>query len=179
MVLTLSDLKPRVVDVSIIVGKLPPVEAGGLPVDHVVTVPLRVPSWIEWMEMGLEVAAPERDKVEDYSTGKKKLIDESGPVWESKVNEANNRRMIRRLAFSLIEAGNFPELKDADADEQIKAIGSMDAGILQALVKTLNTLVQFTAGRIEDTSARFRSATVSQNGNANLLPEPVDAGSME
>ena len=177
--LTLNDLKPRVVDVQIIMGKLPPKEEGGLPEDDVRIVSMRVPSWIEWMEMGMAVSQPVREKVETYKGGKKTYVDEDDAAWERKLADAGNKRQMRRLAFALIEAGNFPELKDADVDEQVAAIGGMDAGILQALMKQLNSLVQFTAGRIVDSAARFREGTVSENGNADMLPESVEVSDVE
>lgn len=176
--LTLNDLKPRTVEVQIIMGKLPPEEEGGPLRDDVRIVPLRVPSWVEWNELGMEIPTPEPETVTSFKGGKKTYEKESGAAYQEKVTEANNKRLVRRLTFALIEAGNFPELKNASADEQIEAIGSMDAGVLQALAKTLNQLVQFTSGRIAEKAERFRPAgpELSENGHADMQPDAVEFG---
>lgn len=171
--LTLDDVKPRVVDVTVIAGKLPPEEEGGLPRDHEIVVPVRVPSYIEWQELGLDVPEPEPEQVIVFKNGKKTYEKESGPAFERKKMLANNQRMIRRMTFALIEAGNFPELKDAPLEQQMAAVQGMDAGIFQAIVRVLNALVQMTSGRVAETATRFRPGTVSANGDAGVQPQPV------
>lgn len=177
--ISLDDLKPRIVDVNIIIGKLPPEKEDELPIDDVLTIPLRVPAWVEWNELGLEIETPVAEMVESFKSGKKTYEKESGVPYQEKVTLANNRRMVRRLTFALIEGGNFPSLRDSTVDEQMAAIAGMDAGIVQALARTLNNLVSFTAGQVSDTAARFRSVAVPENGHAGVQPPGLDSPEME
>ncbi len=164
MVLTLADLKPRTVDIEIVFKE-----------GHGVTVPLKVPSWVEWNELGMEVPTPEPEMVRVMKDGKPVYEKESGRAYEAKVQVANDKRMMRRVTFALIEAGNFPELRNASVEEQIAAVGSMDAGILQALARTLMSLVTTTMGRISDKVERFRDGLVPENGHGSVFTESVDA----
>lgn len=164
MVLTLADLKPRTVDIEIVFKE-----------GHGVTVPLKVPSWVEWNELGMEIPTPEPEQVRVMVDGKPRWEKESGRAYDAKVQIANDKRMMRRISFALIEAGNFPELRNAAVEEQIAAVGSMDAGILQALARTLMSLVTTTMGRISDKVERFRDGSVPENGHGSLQSESMDA----
>ena len=165
--LTLNDLKPRTVDINIVFAE-----------GREVIVPLKVPSWVEWQELGMEVPHPEPEMVAIFKNGKKAYEKESGPAYQAKVDIANNQRTLRRLTFSIIGGGNFPELKDSSVEEQMKAVSSMDAGALHALTRTLNSMVTMTIGRIRD-NARFREGTLSKAGDADMLTESLDDGEME
>jgi len=172
--LTLNDLQPRTVDIAIVRGQLPPEKEGESAREDVVVVPLRVPSWVEWNELGMEVPVPEPEMVRVMKNGKAAWDKESGAAYEAKLLLSNNQRTLRRLTFALIEAGNFPELKHAGADEQMKAVSALDAGMLNALARTMNTLVQMTMGRISDKVERFRGGQVSENGHGGVFTESVD-----
>jgi len=153
--LTLADVKPRIVDIEIAFTDR-----------EKITVPLRVPSWVEWNELGLEVQTPEPEMVTEFKDGKKGYVKESGAAYETKVQIANNQRVVRRMTFALMEAGNFPELKTAPLSEQMAAVGGMDSGVFQALVRTLNTLVNVTMGRVSEN--RFRDERLPATGDDDL-----------
>lgn len=176
--LTLKDAQPRMVDVKIIIGKLPPEKEGEPFVDDELLVPMAVPSWIEWNELGLEVATPEPEMVMTFKNGQKVYEKETGAVYEEKVALANQRRGLRRLTFALIKAGNFPELRHSPVEDQMNAVQSLDAGVYQALVRTLNTLVNFTQGAVTNTE-RFRHEPVSATGDANLLEDAMESRILE
>lgn len=176
--LTLKDAQPRTVDVTIIVGKLPPEKEGEPFVDDKLVVPMCVPSWIEWNELGLEVPTPEPEMVRVMKDGKPVWEKESGAAYEEKVFLANNRRGARRLTFALMKAGNFPELKHSPVEEQMNAVEGLDVGVFQALMRTLNTLVNFTQGSA--TSAeRFRPVAVSAAGDADLPQDALESRILE
>jgi len=166
--LTLADVKPRIVDVKIVFAE-----------GQELIVPLRVPSWVEWNELGLEVPTAEPEMKIALKGCKEAYEKESGAVYDEKVVIANNQRMVRRLTFALIEAGNFPELARSSAAEQMDAVQRMDAGILQALARTLSSLVQFTQGTVSNKVERFRDGRVSANGHGNLLEDELDARILE
>lgn len=176
--LTLKDAKPRTVDVTIIVGKLPPEKEGEPFVDDTLVVPMCVPSWIEWNELGLEVPTPESELVRVIKDGKPVWEKESSAVYDEKVALANQRRGLRRLTFALMKAGNFPELKNSPVEEQMNAVQSLDAGVYQALVRTLNTLVNFTQGAATS-AGRFRPVAVSATGDADLSEDALESRILE
>lgn len=159
--LTLADLKPRIVDIEITFTEA-----------QKIIVPLKVPSWVEWNELGMEVPTPEPEMVTEFKDGKKVYVKETGAAYETKVQLANNRRVLRRVTFALIEAGNFPELKLAPVTEQLAAVESMDSGIFQAIVRALNGLVSTTMGRVSD--SRFRDGQLPTNGDADLSEDALD-----
>lgn len=173
--LTLKDLQPRTVDVAIVRGQLPPEKTGDAPIDDVVVVPMRVPSWVEWNELGMEVPEPEPEQVRVMKNGKPVWEKESGAAYEAKRILANNQRTLRRLTFALIEAGNFPELKQAGTAEQMRAVSALDSGMLNALARVLNTMVQMTMGRISEKVERFRPGQLSANGHAGMFTQSLDA----
>lgn len=176
--LTLKDAKPRTVDVTIVVGKLSPEKEGDPFVDDKLIVPMCVPSWIEWNELGLEEPTPEPEMVREIKDGKPVWVKESGPAYEEKMVLANNRRAARRLTFALMKAGNFPELKNSSIEAQMDAVQGLDAGVFQALVRTLNTLVNFTQGSA--TSAeRFRQVAVPAAGDADLSEDEMESRILE
>ncbi len=177
--LTLKDLQPRVVNISIVRGQLPGLNAGDAPIEDVVVVPMLVPSWVEWNELGMEVPTPEPEMVRVIKNGKPVFEKESGPAYEAKIVLANNQRTLRRLTFALIEAGNFPELKLMAAAEQMIAVSALDAGMLNALARVLNTLVQMTMGRISDKVERFQPGQLSANGHGGVFTSPLDADELE
>lgn len=176
--LTLKDLQPRTVDIAIVRGQLPAAKEGEPPIEDVVVVSMLVPSWVEWNELGMEVPTPEPEMVRVMKNGKPAYEKEAGPAYEAKVVLASNQRTLRRLTYALIEAGNFPELKQASAAEQMRAVSQLDAGMLNALARTLNTLVQMTMGRISDKVERFRGGQLSANGDGGMFSSSLDANGM-
>ena len=159
--LTLADLKPRIVDIEITFTET-----------QKLIVPLRVPSWVEWNELGMEVPHPEPEMVTEFKDGKKVYVKESGAAYEHKVQAANNRRVLRRVTLALIEAGNLPELKHAPVTEQLAAVESMDSGIFQAIVRALNVLVNTTMGRVNET--RFRDGQLSTVSDDDMSETTLD-----
>lgn len=167
MALSLDDLKPRVRQVVIVD------EVGG----ESLTVPLAALSWSEYHRINATVPDPERP-MKKVMKGNQYVYEPKtdGPEfeeWKALNNEAIAERQRRRLAVSLIRAGNLPELKSAKLEDQAAAVDEMDTAYVRVLYRAMNDLVWEAQAKLREKADNFRPD--DDQRHADMPADGVDA----
>jgi hypothetical protein len=166
--LTMDDLTPQIIEVSIRVIE------GDASSERV--IPLAVLSWSEWSEIGLAVddpLVPDKPKVVD---GKKRyVLDRDDPDYRRELVDAANERSMRRLARSLVLAGNFDgRLDDLPVDEQAAAVGKLPNGLLMGLNAAMNRIHRMSHSEVMAKSKNFLGVSDTEGvGEEGAGVEPV------
>lgn len=165
--MTLADFAPRVVEIEIRDGER-----------VLLVVPLAALSWSEYHEINMSVDDPDKPMKKVHKGGQ--IVYEAktdGPEFEAyraELNEVIAERKRRRLAVSLIRAGNLPELKEATIEEQAAAVDRMDTAYVRVLYDAMEGLIWQAKQRVVDAAERFRP---DNGASAADMPEQrVDAG---
>lgn len=148
---TLADLKPRVYQVEI---------AG-----TGIVIAMRVPSWVEWSEIGSSVVEEPVEMKWKIINGKKQEYTDPDEKREA-VLAAHNKRCMRRLGVALREGGGFPELEGLTLEEIESVVSDLDSGLVNALWNELYKLAQLQKGALTESAKTFPG--VSGDGDADL-----------
>lgn len=138
-------------------------------------VRIKTLSYYEWQDIALSVPLPSR---EDYTKKTVQLVNgtkaESKDFQEQAYREALDEYIratnMRRLGLALARGGDCPELVGMSDEQREDELLSWDRGIVNALWRALDELMNRASG--ESQSANFRQ--LSQRGPANLSEVGLD-----
>jgi hypothetical protein len=152
--ITLDDLKPRVVTVTV-----------EIPHGEPLVIPLRSLSYHEWLAIGTEVSEPPVPKTRVGDDGRP-APNPLDPDYVKQRDESYRKRSYMRLAAALVGGGM--SLPGETLAEQGAALeGAIDAGIANALLDYLISTVNGGRARIEQRAETFHGGRTAADADAS------------
>jgi len=120
------------------------------------TYPVYLLNFSEWNEVAAAVPVPEFDEMmtDAVENGKKVLVPDKIARNEARA-EYSSEIMIRRLAYSMLQTGEYDELNGKSLDEAVEIVREIDAAALSAMAKWLDDRVRTAQAKIVERAERF------------------------
>lgn len=139
-----------------------------------ITIPMKTLSWFDWDRIGNSVPMLKKEELPQ-----KRVEGPAGVKLETdwvlvrqRMNELDQERNYRRLAFALTQAGHWPDLKEKTLPEQSEFLRSRDISIVGALIGHLEAVITGTQSEVVSLSENFQRVRTEHDVN---LPSLEDA----
>lgn len=144
-----------------------------LPDERQVSIRVMPLSYAKYNEIGWLVPEPETVMKMDVIGGKKQKVADEDATRKAR-NQANQQRVLMRVAWALVEAGNFTALKNKPLAEQAAALETIDSGLLNTIAIFIQNRASADMRRIALLKDSFRREPDADIGDADMQSDGLD-----